>query len=369
MRNVLHWVNLWRMGILWTAALFFSHFKLLLEKLFGAHERIQQGIFDTRLSPCACIITGASSGIGRATAEVLALKGYYVILAGQSMTRLCKVVEELELYQKNITVKALEVDLASTVSILKFSKAVEQLLDTSHISISLQLLINNAGKLATTKSVTSEDYDSMIATNYLGHFLLTQLLLPQMRRSKVPARIVNVGSFTHHCVQSFDGLLSLLQKRDMQQKSDLYKGLVYRIAYIYETSKLFMIMFTYELHRRLNVGHSTQVTAIAADPGIVRSNIFREVPSWFSSCIFTCLRCTWLLHTPSNGCRPVVDAALASPTASGKYFFGGDGHVLKSSALSYNKEFAADLWDLSWRLCQESMPENELLLSEASSTE
>ncbi|KAI5078805.1 hypothetical protein GOP47_0006476 [Adiantum capillus-veneris] len=345
------------MGIMWVAAICFFYLRLFFAKLSTTKAPISHpaAVDSSSLRP-ACIITGASSGIGKATVEVLANKGYYVILAGRSMTGLDKVVEELELRHKNIMVKALEVDLTSTSSIVNFTKAVQELLDTYHGSMSLQLLVNNAGILATTERVTPEGYESLISTNYLGHYFLTRSLLPLLQRSRVPARIVNVGSFTHLCVQNFDGLFSLLLRREVQKRMHSSKVPVYQIAYIYETSKLFMVMFTYELHRRLSTGTlPMQVTAVVADPGIVQTAIFRELPTWFSTCIFILLRSAFLLQSPTVGCKAVVNAALAPPSVSGEYFFGGEGCRVASSTLSYNTQFAADLWNLSDKLFNDAV--------------
>lgn len=363
-RNLLHWLNLWRMGAMWVAAILLSYSKLLLARLAGSERAFPRCLPDTDCRTLACIVTGASSGIGKATAEAIALKGYYVILAGRSMSRLCKVAEELQLRHRRITVKAMEVDLTSTASILKFTKAIEELLETPHGSMSLQLLINNAGILATTERKTPEGCECMIASNYLGHYMLTWLLLPLMQRSTQPARIVNVGSFTHRCVRGFDGLLSLLKKGEMQRPTNSKNNTpAYQIARIYEISKLFMIMFAYELHRRLNAGSSAvHITAMAADPGIVHTEILRELPSWFSSCVITCLRITRLMQSPSTGCIAVVDAALAPPRLSGKYFFGGCGRTITSSVLSYDQQLAANLWVLSGKLCSDAVPQHKLLL-------
>ncbi|MCO5569257.1 hypothetical protein L7F22_022968 [Adiantum nelumboides] len=118
-----------------------------------------------------------------------------------------KVVKELEHHHKNILVKAMAVDLTSTGSIVKFTEAVQKLLETYRGSLSLQLLINNGGILSTTERITPEGYESLIATNYLGHYFLTQSLLPLLQRSKATARIVNVGSFTHYCGKNLCSLL------------------------------------------------------------------------------------------------------------------------------------------------------------------
>ncbi|KAK9929839.1 hypothetical protein M0R45_026917 [Rubus argutus] len=97
----------------------------------------------------------------------------------------------------------------------------------------------------------------------------------------------------------------------------------YPYAHVYEYSKLFLLLFSYELHCQLGVMDiSRQVSVTAVDPGVVKTNIMREVPPCLSSLPFIVLGLLCLLQSPEVGGSSILDAALASPETSGVYFFG-----------------------------------------------
>lgn len=104
---------------------------------------------------------------------------------------------EIKKQNKDAQLKAFEVDISSFQSVSKFRNSLEQWLLDSDLHSSIQLLVNNAGILATSSRPTIEGFDRMMATNYMGAFSLTKLLLPLLRNSPVPSRVVNVTSFTH----------------------------------------------------------------------------------------------------------------------------------------------------------------------------
>ncbi|XP_031479315.1 uncharacterized protein LOC116250079 isoform X2 [Nymphaea colorata] len=294
----------------------------------------------------------ATSGLGEAAVKCLLDEGFYVILAGRSSGLLSKTVEELG-QKGNVLLKEFVVDLASLDSMLKFKESVQQWLIDSGLHPSIQLLINNAGILATSQSYTIDGYDRMIGTNYFGAFSLTNLLLPLLRNSYQPSRIVNVTSFTHRSISEIIISEKTLTVGDMRTFT-CSNG--YPFARIYEYSKLCLLMFSYELHRQLCLSdplHHVSVTA--ADPGVVKTGIMREVPFSISRMAYKVLDLAGLLQSPEMGVSSIIDAALAPPDASGRYFFGGGGRTTKSSALSYNKEFSEQLWTCSNKLLHQKL--------------
>ncbi|XP_028058831.1 short-chain dehydrogenase TIC 32, chloroplastic-like [Camellia sinensis] len=236
------------------------------------------------------------------------------VLVGRSSHLLSKAMEDTERRNKNAHLKCFQVDLSSFQSILKFKGSFQQWLMDSDLHSSVQLLINNAGILATTFRLTAEGYDQMMGTNYIGAFSLTKVLLPLLENSPVPARIVNVTSFTHRSVSDIQ-----VDKETVSGKSFL-KFKKYPCAHIYEYSKLCLLLFSYELHRHYKLGDSLMSG-------------------------YYCL--LGLLQSPENGVRSILDAALAPPEISGVYFFGGNGRTVNSSALSYDTKLAKELWDTS----------------------
>ncbi|XP_062017616.1 uncharacterized protein LOC133733971 isoform X3 [Rosa rugosa] len=257
----------------------------------------------------------------------------------------------MEIKRKNESaeLKAFEVDLSSFQSILQFKASLQQWLSDSQMHSSIQLLINNAGILATSSRFTSQGYDQMMATNYLSAFFLSKLLLPLLRNSLIPSRIVNVTSFTHRSVSNIQVAKDTVSGKCFSRLKR------YPYAHVYEYSKLFLLLFSYELHRQLGLMDiSRHVSVIAVDPGVVETNILREVPPCLSSLANKVLRSLWFLQSPEVGISSILDAAFAPPETSGVYFFGGKGNTVSSSMLSYDAKLAQELWSASSDLFLES---------------
>ncbi|KAG5561483.1 hypothetical protein RHGRI_004510 [Rhododendron griersonianum] len=348
--------DFWRMAVLWTLSLLLSYFQLLTKTLFSckpiSYPHCSPLLLPSTTKPRlpVCIITGvilqltfamlflsdATSGLGAAAAYSLSLEGYFVVMT------------DIKRRNDNAHLKSFQVDLSSFASILKFKSSLELWLLDSDLHSSVQLLINNAGILATSLRFTAEGFDQMMGTNYLGAFSLTKVLLPLLENSPVPSRIVNVTSFTHRTVFGIQ-----VDKETVSGKT-FSKFKRYPCARIYEYSKLFLLLFSYELHRQFGVlGRSCPVSVVAVDPGVVKTNIMRDVPTCLRFVAFLVLNLLGLLKSPESGVRSIVDAALAPPEVSGVYFFGGNGRTVSSSARSYETKLAKDLWATSCDLFRE----------------
>uniref|UniRef100_A0A0D9XCR0 Uncharacterized protein n=1 Tax=Leersia perrieri TaxID=77586 RepID=A0A0D9XCR0_9ORYZ len=312
----------WRMAILWTISLLYSYILLFFFRRGAPVPRRRRRRprsddndgDDTGLGGRRpiCVVTGATSGLGKAASAALAREGYHVT------------VQEIRSRQPDAHVEAFQVDLTSFKSIKKFEISLNQWIQDSNMEHSIQLLINNAGMLAKSQRITEDSFDEMMQANYIGPFVLTNTLLPLLKNSSTPSRVVNLTSFTHRCVC--------------------------------------LLMFSYELHRQLHL--SPGVSVMAADPGVVETGIMRELPpclSWFALSV---LRVLNLLQQPDTGVGAVLDAAFALPEASGKYFFGGKGRTISSSQLSYDIEVAKKLWAESLAVFNElQIGESELRTS------
>ncbi|KAA8519010.1 hypothetical protein F0562_016216 [Nyssa sinensis] len=312
------------MAVFWTLSLIISYLRLFAQSLFTKKSRSYARCCAPPLTPPTkatnittasgrpvCIITGATSGLGAAAAYALSMEGFYVVLAGRSSHLLSKVMSDIRNRNKDAHVKAFQVDLSSFQSILKFKGSLQQWLLDSDMHSSVQLLINNAGILATSCRLTAEGYDQMMATNYIGAFSLSKVLIPLLENSPVPSRIVNVTSFTHRNVSDIQ-----VDKETVSGKC-FSKLKCYPCAHIYEYSKLCLLLFSYELHRQFGqMEKSHHVSVIAVDPGAVKTNIMREVPSCLSQVAFFILKLMGLLQSPENGVCSILDAALAPPVSS-----------------------------------------------------
>ncbi|KAJ6811890.1 dehydrogenase/reductase SDR family member on chromosome X-like isoform X1 [Iris pallida] len=340
----------WRMAIRWTLSLLYSRLLLLFRPSpsFPRRRRRLSPDPDSRIERPICVVTGATSGLGAAAARALSGEGYHVVLVGRCPQLLNKMMQGIKHQDKDAYLDAFVVDLSSIRSIVKFESSFKQWLTDSNLHPSVQLLINNAGIFAVSHRVTADGYDKMVETNYIGAFVLTNLLLPLLKNSPVPSRIVNVTSFTHRSVSDIEV--------DRENLSCLPTSGKYRCAHIYEYSKLCLLLFTYELHRQFYAKDlSADISVNSADPGAVETNIMRELPGCLSQLAFTVLRLLCLLQSPEEGVASVVDAALAPEEVSGKYFFGGKGRTIRSSLLSYDARLATDLWSTSHMLLQESL--------------
>ncbi|CAN6195654.1 unnamed protein product [Urochloa humidicola] len=328
----------WRMAVLWTLSLIHSYLLVFLRGRPAAPRRRRpQTVADGR-RPIG-VVTGATSGLGRAAAAALAREGYHVVLAGRSTQLLNETIQEIRRQQPDSHLEAFQLNLASYRSIKKFGASLKQWIQETSSEPAIQLLINSAGILAKSHRVTEDGLDEMIQTNYIGPFILTNILLPLLKNSSAPSRVVNLSSFTHRCVSGVDVSEDALRGMKFSRFS---VGETYPLASTYEYTKLCLAMFSYELHRQLH--KSSAVSVIAADPGVVETKIMRELPQCLSSFAFVALRFLKLLQKPDTGVGAVLDAALAPPEESGKYFFGGKGRTIRSSQLSYDTEVAKKLW-------------------------
>ena len=206
------------------------------------------------------IITGANTGIGEVTAQALAALGATVYLACRSEDKTEPVVANIRSRTGNTEVHFLALDLSSFESVraaVKTFRALES---------SVDLLINNAG-LAAAKGLTAEGFELAFGVNHLGHFLFTNLLLDAIVDG---GRIVNVSSRAHYKAKSIDWAAQ-------RQPTTGLTGLK-----AYSVSKLANVLFTKSLAKRL--AHRN-ITTYSLHPGVVASDVWRQVPWPFQSLI------------------------------------------------------------------------------------
>ena len=269
------------------------------------------------------IITGASSGIGKASAEQLASMGARVVMVCRDMEKGGRAKAEVETKSGSKSVELMHADLASLASVRVFAEEFAKNHDSLHI------LLNNAGVARPLRSLTIDGFEMTFQVNYLSHFLLTNLLLPTLTKS-APSRIVNVSSVAHYGGHfDFD---------DLQME----KG--YGVMRAYSQSKLALVLFTHELARRLR---GTGVTANSLHPGAVATNIWGD---WLGPAAFLGKVTRLFMLSPEKGAKTQVYLA-SSPDVegvSGEYY---EFHGKKeSSAESYNQGLAEKLWDVSAKM-------------------
>ena len=268
------------------------------------------------------LITGGNAGIGRATARQLASRGCKVIIAGRDPRRLQVAAESIQ-YQTNSPIDYLEMDLASQQSVREAAAELQERYDH------LDVLINNAGIFSNYLELTEDGIESQFAVNYLGHFLLTHLLLPSLQAAKEP-RVINLTSVAH-----FKGAIDFDNLRG-EKGPDAYNGLE-----AYAQSKLASVLFTREAARRL-----PGILTNCVHPGVVRTRLANKRTRWYFSLM-------WDLYKPfmkstHSGAQTSVYLALSPEIrdVSGR-FFDQRQCCRKPAVLARDEELAERLWERS----------------------
>jgi NAD(P)-dependent dehydrogenase (short-subunit alcohol dehydrogenase family) len=266
------------------------------------------------------VVTGASSGIGEATARALAGAGGKVVLAVRDPAKGERVASSIA---GDTEVRPL--DLEDLASVRAFAAGWTGRLD---------ILINNAGIMLVPAARTTDGFERQIGTNHLGPFALTSLLLPY-----VTDRVVTVSSNAH--------------ERGRLDLDDLnWQTRPYRSSQAYSDSKLANLLFTFELQRRLSEAGSS-VRALAVHPGMVRTNLFGHRP--VQAAIFGFLG-RFVMQDPAHGARSTLFAATQDIRGgsfvepSGFAHLRGSPEIATASPLANNAALARGLWDLSARL-------------------
>ncbi len=266
------------------------------------------------------LVTGATAGIGEATARGLAQQGATVIIVGRNLEKCTTSVNHLKQQTGNSNIDYLLADLASQKEIYRLVEEFKRRYSR------LDVLINNAGINLLQRQLSPDGVELVFATNHLSYFLLTLLLLDVLKAS-APARIVNLSSFVHHQASlDFDKL-----------QTGGFNA--------YPQSKLANLLFTYELARRLE---STNVTVNALNPGLVRSNFGLNNPG--PAGLLKRLMNTLIGVSPEEGAKTSLYLATAPEVegVTGKYF--EKCKPIESSPISYDKDAAQHLWQISAEL-------------------
>ena len=271
------------------------------------------------------IVTGANSGLGAVTARELARKGAKVILAVRNTNK-----GEAAAQQMTGDVEVRQLDLQDLSSVRQFAGGVDE----------VDILINNAGIMAVPYALTADGFESQIGTNHLGHFALTNLLLP-----KITDRVVTVSSMLHRM-----GSISL---DDLNWKSRRYSPWP-----AYGQSKLANLLFTRELQQRLNAVGSP-LRALAAHPGYSHTNLQGHSGHKFRDAVM--LAGTRVVSTDADfGARQTLYAAsqdLPGDTFVGpKFGFRGPTQPAGRSRAARQAATATALWQLSEQLTATEFP-------------
>ncbi|WP_103020853.1 SDR family oxidoreductase [Salinibacter altiplanensis] len=281
------------------------------------------------MSGMVCVVTGANSGIGRATAAELARLGARVVMVCRDEGRGREAQAEIRAAARTAH-PSREDTIDLCIADLGVQEEVYHLGETLRADYNrLDVLVNNAGVFLEAREETIDGIETTFAVNHLAPFLLTHLVLPRVRETAGragEARIVTISSEAHRgASMNFD---------------DLNAETGYNPLQAYAQSKLANILFTHELSRRLQ---DEGVVANAVHPGIVNTNIWRG-SGWIS---WVARLFSWLYKRPEEGARSVVHLA-ASPEiegVTGQYF--KETEVVNPSPEAYDEKAEARLWTVS----------------------
>lgn len=272
------------------------------------------------------IITGANIGIGYETALALVQKDVEVILACRNLKKAEEAKQTIINEYTKAKINCMKVDVSSLRAVREFATQFQKQYDR------LDLLINNAGIMMSPYKLTEDGFEDQLATNYLGHFALTGLLLPLLTCTP-GSRVVTLSSLSYKWAE--------IQFNDLNAQ----KGYSRRKAY--GQSKRACLIFAYELHRRLSAaGYST--LSVAAHPGLSKTNLDQYFPA------FVRPLGSLFLQSAKNGALPILYAALEKDIKGGE-FIGPDGFQemrgfptkVDSDEYSKDKKIAERLWKSS----------------------
>jgi NAD(P)-dependent dehydrogenase (short-subunit alcohol dehydrogenase family) len=279
-------------------------------------EQIQNG----QMAGRTVLVTGGTSGIGRATALGLAMMGAHLAITGRDLERTKDAAREIRAAAGG-QVDVFVADLSSQAEVRRLAGEVLQRYPR------IDVLVNNVGGYWNSRHVTADGLERTFALNHLAPFLLTNLLLDRLELS-APSRVVTVASNAHAMGRiDFDNL----------QGERSYSG-----SRAYDQSKLANVLFTYELARRLR---ATSVTANTLHPGVVSTSFGAEDPGGVQRLFVPFIRP--FMKTPAQGAATSIHVA-SSPDldhVTGVYF--ANSKPKRSSKRSYDEAAATRIWRVS----------------------
>ncbi len=277
------------------------------------------------------LITGANAGIGFEAALALAQKDAEVILAVRNPEKGNRAMGKILEKYSPAKVRVMDLDLANLESVKNFAQEFTSAFST------LNILINNAGVMIPPFTQTADGFELQMGTNHLGHFALTALLFPVLRKTP-GARIVNVASMAHK-----RGNINL-EDLNWQKRS-------YNAFLAYGDSKLANLLFTYELARRLDKANAG-ILSVAAHPGWSDTELMRHNNAFE-------ILARMMAQSQEMGALPTLYAAVNPEVKNGDYigpsgFMEIKGYPKKvtSNAASHDTKKAEKLWELSEKMTQ-----------------
>ncbi|XP_008289036.1 dehydrogenase/reductase SDR family member on chromosome X-like [Stegastes partitus] len=317
-----------RSYLLPAARLYLLGLKVLLVQLFSGPLRLP---VMPRQDGKVAIVTGGGRGIGYEVVRHMARLGAHVIIGGRDEQEGLAAVRRICEQYKEAKVEFKKLDLASLQSVRQFAQSFKER------DLPLNILVNNASVMLVPEGRTEDGFEQHFGVNYLGHFLLTWLLLDTLKDSGKcghVSRVVNVSSSAHRI-----GEIRL---------NDLNSCQHYSAHAAYCHSKLAQLLFSSHLHQEMQHG-GFPVSSCAVDPGMVDTSLYRHL--WTPFRLAQSVIARLLFRTPAEGAATVLSAAL-SPALEGDCGGGywADGHREMTTPLTLDPQLQLSLWEISLQL-------------------
>jgi NAD(P)-dependent dehydrogenase (short-subunit alcohol dehydrogenase family) len=282
------------------------------------------------------VVTGANSGLGLITAHELARRGAHVVMACRDTVKGAEAVQQIQAEIPTAKLELLPLDLGDLSSIEAFAATVRG----GSGADGIDLLINNAGVMASPRRHTADGFELQLGTNHLGHFALTARLI-DLVALKDGARVVTLSSGAHKMGRiSFD---------DLQGERHYMRWTAYG------QSKLANLLFALELHRRLRTAGS-HVASLAAHPGYAATNLQSAAAPTLDRLIMVVSNLV-VAQSADAGALPQLYAATEPKAESGTYIgpdgigeFRGHPHICQPSGAARSEQTAKRLWEVSEEL-------------------
>lgn len=272
-----------------------------------------------------CIVTGANSGIGKETVRAFAVQGAYVIMICRNEQRATHAQQELINNTGHTGIEVMLADLAIQHDVREVARQISEKFEK------VDILVNNAGTIPGKREETIDGIEQTLATNHLAPFLLTNLLLGNLKKSP-EARVINVSSEAHRSgADAFD-----INNLQLKENYSPYK--------VYGVSKLCNIMFTYELAKRYE---ETSIITNSLHPGVVRTQLAEEA-GWVTKLLYFIGKP--FMRSPKSGAQTSIYLATSEEvkSISGKYF--KNKQITDPTPIAFDDELTKKLWDKSKEL-------------------
>ena len=287
--------------------------------------------YKTRVKDYVFLITGSSAGLGLECALQVCKEGGIVVMGNRSIERMKTAADTIKSKVPDAKIYELQLDIASLTSVKKFVK------DYQNLKLpALDYLMNNAGIMANPQCVISEDgVEAQFATNYLGPFLLTNLLLPELEKSSIGGRIINVASVAHQMAPK-EGIPLDNLKPDKSS---------YKRWERYGASKLAAIFHAADLNDKL-IAKGSNVRAYSCHPGYIATSLYKD-----SAVVGAFLGMIEGLVTKSvpQGVSTQLYCCLSDEAVAGKYYCDCNQHPIEHKTVN-NSNLRTDLWTKSVEL-------------------